>query len=267
MHDSGPMRWLTRGEVDLPGDLRWLSAVERTRLGTLRFTKPRNEYLLRRWTAKHAVAASLALPTDPSSLASIEVLNRWTGAPYVQVRGEPLGFDISLSDRAGWAVCMVGGSPASGYGSGHGSGAPGGAVGIDLELVEPRSDGFIADFLTLPEQAYVTAQGGGDARHAAANLLWSAKESALKVMHTGLRVDTRTVEVTVHQAPLTEGWAPLTVAALDGRVFPGWWRRNGVFLLTIALAEPSPPPSILPASADLTTAQPLHSWLANPRVY
>jgi 4'-phosphopantetheinyl transferase len=257
------MRWLARGENDMSPDLQWLAAVERSRLSTFRFTKRRTEYLLRRWTAKHAVAATLALPTDSRSLASIEVLNRWTGAPHVQIKGEPLGLDVSLTDRAGWAVCVVDDRP----GSGHGGGAMGGTVGIDLELVEPRSDAFITDFLTLPEQAYVAAQGRGDARHATANLLWSAKESALKVMQTGLRVDTRTVEVTIHEAPGTEGWTPLTVTAVDGRIFPGWWRRNGVFLLTIAFAEPAPPPSILPASADLTTAQPLHSWVTDPRVF
>jgi 4'-phosphopantetheinyl transferase len=256
------MRWLARGEDDVSTDLEWLSATERARLDAYRFTKRRNEYLLRRWTAKQAVAAALALPTDSLCLASIEVLNRWTGAPYVQVRGEPLGVDVSLTDRAGWAVCVVGDR----LGSGSGGGPMGGTVGIDLELVEPRSDAFIADFLTLPEQAYVAAQGSGDARHAAANLLWSAKESALKVTQTGLRVDTRTVEVTVHQAPRTEGWTPLTVTAIDGRVFPGWWRRDGVFLLTITFAQPAPPPSILPASADLATAQPRHSWVTDPRV-
>jgi 4'-phosphopantetheinyl transferase len=170
--------------------------------------------------------------------------------------------DVSLTDRAGWAVCVVDDSP----GSGSGGGPMGGTVGIDLELVEPRSDAFIADFLTLPEQAYVAAQGSGDARHVAANLLWSAKESALKVTQTGLRVDTRTVEVTVHQAPRTESWTPLTVKAVDGRAFPGWWRRDGVFLLTITYAQPAPPPSMLPASADLTTVRPLHSWVTDPKV-
>jgi 4'-phosphopantetheinyl transferase len=257
------MRWLARGEDEVSTDLQWLSPAERARLGTFRFTKRRDEYLLRRWAGKQAVAAALALPTDSLCLASIEVLNRWTGAPYVLVGGEPLGFDISLSDRAGWAVCVVGDGP----GSGDDDGATGGTVGIDLELVEPRSDAFIADFLTPPEQAYVLGQPGVDARHATANLLWSAKESALKVMHTGLRVDTRTVEVTVHQAPRLEGWSPLTVTAVDGRVFPGWWRRDGVFLLTIAFAQPAPPPSSLTASADLSTARPRHSWVAHPRAY
>jgi 4'-phosphopantetheinyl transferase superfamily len=59
----------------------------------------------------------------------------------------------------------------------------GAAVGCDLELVEPSSPGFVRDFLTDIEQGYVAAQSDFDARDAAANLLWSAKESALTSRH------------------------------------------------------------------------------------
>ena len=93
---------------------------------------------------------------------------------------------MSLSDRAGWAVCLVGEAL--------------GRVGCDLEIVEPRSAGFVADFLTAAEQEYVAAQPAAE-RDAAANLIWSAKESALKVLQTGLRRDTRSVEVRVGTGP------------------------------------------------------------------
>ncbi len=33
----------------------------------------------------------------------------------------------------------------------------------------------------------------------------------------------------------------MTVTGVDGPM-PGWWRRNGVFLLTVAFAEPAGPP-------------------------
>ena len=95
----------------------------------MRFTKRRNEYLVRRYAGKCAVAAAVGLAGDPVSLGRIGVLNRMTGAPYVEVDGRTLGLDISLTDRAGWAVCLVGPDL--------------GAVGVDLEIVEPRSDGFV----------------------------------------------------------------------------------------------------------------------------
>jgi 4'-phosphopantetheinyl transferase len=280
------MRWLARGEATIPAGTDWLSEVERRRAAGMRYTKRRTEYLLRRYAGKCAVAAAVGLPDHPSALGRIAVLNAPTGAPFVQVDGQRLGMDVSLTDRAGWAVCLVG--------------ADLGAVGCDLEIVEPRSDGFVADFLTAAEQSLVrdAATLGGNARDAAANLVWSAKESALKVLRTGLRADTRTVEVALPElTPLAEppataawaprpaaapgsgaavagptpiavpvGWHPLTVTTRLGTL-PGWWRRDGVFLLTVVAASADTlgePPVELPGSADLATATPVHSWLARP---
>lgn len=105
------------------------------------------------------------------------------------VDGNDAEMDVSLTDRAGWAVCLVGPEGE----------LSGGTLGVDLEAVEPRSRGFVADYLTAYEQAYVSGQGdpGSEGWDAAANLLWSAKESALKVLRVGLRADTRSVEVTL----------------------------------------------------------------------
>jgi len=251
-------RWLARGEHEIPEHESWLVPVEAERLGKIRFTKRRTEFLLHRWTAKQAIATAVGLAEqaaqDPSQLARIAVLNYFTGAPYALLDGDKLGVDISVSDRAGWAVCLVG---------------PGlDAVGVDLELVEPRSDGFVTDFLTEPERDYVNGQPDTDARYAAANLMWSAKEAALKVLRTGLRADTRTVEVTFDTVPDDDpwvGWGRLSVRHTPtGDVFPGWWRRDGEFVLTIASTQATPAPRLLPASADLGGAAPVHSWLANP---
>lgn len=258
------MEWLAAGEHEVVDDLGWLTRRESARLDTLRFTKRRSEYLLRRWTAKRAVAAARGLgePSDPTSLRRIEIGNHPTGAPYALVDGEPLDADISVTDRAGWAVCLVG--------------APGErmtAVGVDLEVAEPRSDGFVSDYLTSPEQDFVRALPDRSSQDGAANLLWSAKESALKVLRTGLRADTRTVEVALLEgyAPTrrTDGWSSLTVDHTpSGRRFEGWWRRDGVFLLTMAAgAELPDPPRQLPVSSDLTHAVPTHSWLANPAAW
>ena len=49
--------------------------------------------------------------------------------------------------------------------------------------------------------------------------------------------------------------------------FPGWWRRDGVFLLTMVAASGlDDPPTELPGSADLTRAEPIHSWVTHPLV-
>jgi len=44
----------------------------------------------------------------------------------------------------------------------------------------------------------------------------------------------------------------------------GWWRRDGVFLLTIVFAESAEPPKRLSTGGDLKTATPIHSWVERP---
>ncbi len=248
------MRWLACAEHEIPDGLTWLSARERARLDQLRFTKRRTEFLLRRWTGKRAVAA--ALDGAPEDLARIELLNHRSGAPYVEIDGRSAGVDVSLSDRAGAAVGLVG--PV---------GAGVGTLGVDLELVEPRTERFVADFLTATEAAYVHRRReafGEDGWQAAANLVWSAKEAALKVLRVGLRADTRTVEVSLDHDARTDGWSGLVVRSVAGEVFPGWWRRDGAFVLTVAFAQPHEPPALLAGGAHLAGTTPVHSWVTDP---
>ncbi len=248
------MWWLAHGEADVPDNDGWLTDHERRHLQSIRFTKRRNEYLTRRWTTKQAVAAVLEMDRSRSSLARLEVRHHDSGAPFVLLDGEGAGVDVSMSDRSGWAVCLVGppGRAASG------------TLGIDLEVVEPRTDRFVADFFTEAERNHVRSLADADDRHAAANLIWSAKEAGLKVRQVGLRADTRTVEVSLSgDSPRADGWNSLTVTGPDGPM-PGWWRRDGVFLLTIAMAAAAEPPQSMPAGGDLAAALPHHSWVERP---
>lgn len=247
------LRWLVRGEEALPNDLRWLTSDEAAHAQAMRFTKRRTESLLRRLAAKQAVAATLGLGrgVDPTTdaLTRIEVLHDPNGAPFVLLDGASCHLAISISDRAGWAIAMTGPGP----------------FGCDLELVEPRSPGFRRQFLTGPERHYVASRPDAPARVVATNLLWSAKESALKVRGSGLSRDTRDLDVTIHDGQARD-WAALEVRCVDGAVFPGWWRRDGRYLVTVAAAAPMPPPVALEDPAPLAAAEPRHSWLARPLV-
>jgi 4'-phosphopantetheinyl transferase len=251
------MQWLSRGEPHLPEGTDWLTPFEARRASSMRYTKRRTEYLVRRLTAKHAVLATLGWQVDVPTLARVSVPNRLTGAPYVEIDGEPLGLDVSLTDRAGWGVCLVGSDL--------------GAVGCDVEIVEPRSAGFVSDFLTEPEQAQIAAAGGDEQRQVLANLYWSAKESALKVLRTGLRRDTRSVQVELDD-PGTRAhgeWSALRVVSTHehgSAVMPGWWLRDGVWLLSVCYAEPGPVPVGLEQPSALRRAIPVHSWMARPLV-
>jgi 4'-phosphopantetheinyl transferase len=252
-HPAGTTLWMARGESEVPRTQAWLSDDESARASELRFTKRRTEYLLRRWVCKQAVAAAVGLSVDPSSLARIEVGNHPSGAPFVRVDRDLVELDVSLTDRAGWGVCLVGEDLSR--------------VGCDLEIVEPRSEGFVTDFLTPDERAFVGSGAAAD-RDWAVNLIWSAKESALKVLRTGLRRDTYSVEVVIDDlAPgpaAARGWAPLEVRTAEGGRLPGWWRRDGAFLLTVASERPLAPPVTLPGSVDLAAVRPVHSWVDRP---
>jgi 4'-phosphopantetheinyl transferase len=232
---------------DAPADDAWLSPREVAWVARMRFPKRRGEFRLGRWTAKKALALYLGRDSSPGALDSVEIDRAPDGAPAPLVDGRPADAYVTMTDRADQAVCLVG--------------PPGTALGCDLELVEARSDTFVADFLTPAEQALVAAAGGEDARDLLANLVWCGKESALKVLRTGLRRDTRSVEVSFPDGAKVDGWAPMSVRAVEGTVFPGWWQRFGAFVLTVAATEPFAPPRPLVDPPGLATAVPAHSWL------
>jgi 4'-phosphopantetheinyl transferase len=245
------MRWFSQGEQSVPlDDLTWLSVVERQRVDGMRYRKRRVEFLLGRWTAKRAIATAESFPTDLEELAALEIVPAADGAPEAHVHGRPLARRVSLTDRAGWAVCAVSPSLVE--------------VGCDLELIEPRSREFAVDYFTPSELALASSAGSQIDWQRLTNLIWSAKESALKVLRTGLRRDTRSVEVTPGDGD-GEDWTSLTIESIEGAIFDGWWRRYGAFVLTMVAEQPLAAPLALDEPPALASAQPVHSWLSDPR--
>ena len=242
--------WLSQGEAEVPHALDWLAPSERERLARMRFRKRRDDYLLGRWTAKRALARSVALPETTASLAGLEIRHAEGGAPLAFAAAERLPLEISISDRAGQGACAI---------------APAGLlVGCDLEVVEPRSDAFVADYLTPRESSRVLAAREERERALLANLFWSAKESALKLLGTGLRRDTRSVEIELGPAA-GAGWQRLVARPVEGGCLPGWWRAFGAFVLTLAAAAETDEPACLLEPPSLAGAEPTESWQAAPR--
>jgi 4'-phosphopantetheinyl transferase len=163
-----------------------------------------------------------------------------SGAPEAFFDSQPAAVAISLSHRAGTAVCAVAMSGAE--------------MGCDLEFVEPRSDAFVADYFTIEEQSLV-ARGPAADRDRLLALLWSAKESTLKALHAGLRLDTRSVIVSPFPASYDfNGWSRLLVRysgepSAESRVFHGWWQLADNIVRTVVAAPPpdSPIPLTIPA--------------------
>lgn len=107
-------------------------------------------------------------------------------------------------------------------------------MGCDLELVEPRSQAFCRDYFTAREQS-VIAREGATGLSVTANSLWSAKESVLKLIKTGLTVDSRLLEVEAAAFSLTPDWQRFTVLHRGvSRIFAGWWCRREEWILTVA---------------------------------
>lgn len=242
---TGTVFWHSQGMAQVSANSDWLDPALAARLARMPYTKRRGEARLGRWTAKVTIAALAGMQPQPARLRDVLVRNAADGAPEASIDGRPLDAVIAMTDRADWAVCAV---------------MPGTArVGCDLELVEPRSDEFIRDYLTRAEQQWVDRCSD---RALGANLIWSAKESALKVLRTGLRRDTRSVEVTPGEGG--EGWTPLRVADVEGPEFHGWWRRFGDFLLTIVAETEIPPPRSVAEPEPLEHAVPTHTWMRQP---
>jgi len=229
--------WLEQTEADVPAENDWLHASEAVRLNGLRFAKRRADWRLGRWTAKRAVAVSLNLPLDRQALAGIEIRPAPSGAPEVFLANAPADATISLSHREGTAVCAVVLGRA--------------ALGCDLEMIEQHTDAFVADYFTIEEQDLVAHAPAADRLRLLA-LLWSAKESTLKALQEGLRLDTRSVIVSPvdYYDGCTDAWHRLRVSGANGQVFHGWWCHTGDLLRTMVAA----PPPVAPILLKIATA-------------
>jgi len=208
--------WLTLSSADVPVGDGWLGPREREVLAGLRIEKRRHDWRRGRFAAKSAVARWLGVEVE-----EVEIIAAGDGAPEAWFGDEPAPVSISLSHRGERAMAAVCELPV--------------AVGCDLELIEPRSDAFVREWLAPAEQAAVLAVGG-DERARLANLIWTGKEAAAKVRRAGLRLNVRHAVVTLDDGP--GDWRPLNVDWGGDGATPGWWRADEGWAMAIA-AEPS----------------------------
>ncbi len=214
--------WCSRLLQDVPISGDWLHPSEKLVADGYKFPKKKNDWLLGRWTAKNAVKTFLQKSFPHLLYSQIEIRAAEDGAPEVFFENNRLPVFISLSHSQGIGFCTIT--------------QPGIALGCDLEKVEPRSEFFVNDYFSENELALFHRSGNPDL---CANLIWSAKESALKAIRTGLRVDPRLVEVSFENLGERIGWQSLKVEAHNkGATFFGYWKVVDELVYTI-LAENS----------------------------
>jgi 4'-phosphopantetheinyl transferase len=209
----------------------YLTLNELDRLGLLRFPKRRAEWLHGRWTMKYLLRHSAA---DYIGLSPVwvQVKNEPEGMPYLEKLPDAkrLPVNISISHRDHHAFCGL-------------TTAPDIQVGVDMEVVENRPPSFLEDYFTAQEYASGLALRGFE-QDIWFTLLWSLKESVLKAVGKGLRLDTRNVVINQVEdltgALHNSDWrrAHVIFEKDEPAQWHLWWRFHGRFIYSIAARFP-----------------------------
>ena len=147
----------------LPSGDEILGPRERAFFQTLTLPKRKMEWLGGRLALKKLVSAQSGV-----TVKEIEILPQTqSGKPSLQVGGKPYEIPFSITHSHGYAVAAV--APAARY------------IGIDLEKIVHRMEAWKKDFFHPDELT-----GEGDAFLTA---LWTQKEAAVKLLGTGLTVN------------------------------------------------------------------------------
>lgn len=140
-----------------------LSEREQAFYTTLKLPKRQTEWLGGRTALKKVVCSLVRLP-----IKKIEVLPQEdTGKPQLLLAGEKSTLPFSITHSHGYAVAAV--TPTAKY------------IGIDLEKVAPRIEAWKNDFFHPTE---LTAQSDDFL-----TTLWTQKEAVVKLLGTGLAIN------------------------------------------------------------------------------
>ncbi len=235
MSAAHTIAWLTQTVADHPcldqgqPPPHLLSDYETAVLRTLNHPKRRHDWLLGRCTAKKLLQTLAGTSWQAQDLS---VLAAADGAPQLW-RSTPSGLlplDVSLTISHAQDVAFCALLSAAGW-----------SVGADIECAAPRHPHFAAAYFSAGEQALLR-ETPQDQQDFLLTAIWSAKESALKALRAGLRLDTRRISCAIPPtAVLPSEWAafPIHVLAASGAtsaILYGWWRVWNGFTLTLAVA-------------------------------
>ena len=208
----------------VPENDDWLSAGEHKVLSGLRFSKRRDDWRLGRWTAKRTILEFMRRKSGrDADLSHYEIRAAADGAPEVFLRNDPADVAISISHAGGRGFCAAG--------------PPNLDPGCDIELLEPRGEWLTADYFT-PEEIEFVSTVPTENKVLVANLIWSAKESVLKALRTGLRRDTRDITIRPDFIGRKDDWLCWKgLCRQTTREFYGRWRADSRFVYTVTVVE------------------------------
>lgn len=214
------LRYAIEDWRQLPAGYAWLNATERARLDEFRFEKRRRDWLLGRWAAKLALLRAVGLPER--DLGRVGIGTAADGAPMPTLDGRPCRTRLSLSHSHGRAFSVAS--------------TDAGALGCDMEFIEPRGPEFVETWFTESERERAM-RAAPEYLDSLVTMVWSAKEATLKALRTGLRIDTRCVEVIDGSNGSFRGWNTARTSVTDRGEFDCLWRLDGRFVLTVAYSS------------------------------
>ena len=212
-----------------------LSTAETTVLNGLKLLKRRQDWLLGRWTAKHLLQEMIRQDSGQRiPLDTVSILPGADGAPVVS-------FDLSFTERDSPFTISISHSHDTSFCAAVTR--PDWPLGADIELVESRSANFTDSYFTEEEREQIR-QAAPDLQDVLLTAVWSGKEAALKAIHEGLRVDTRSVSCQI-EAPkeLPKVWRPYHTRwkrkadIMHRPKLRSWWMVNGQHVLTLATVD------------------------------
>ncbi len=161
-------------------------------------------------------------------LSELSFDNEASGAPFVEWQGKRNQGSLSISHRGEYAVAAFCRDPDT-------------SIGIDLELIEPKSHGFVEDYFTAQEADWVFGLPE-DQQALAASLLWSGREALLKALQLGLRIDTRQIALGIPNFDITDDWQPLDIRKCppEATHLQLFWKRVDKAVLTLAIRQAFP---------------------------
>ena len=164
------------GIVELPD--RFLTKREIIKADSFRFPKRRAEWLAGRLTLKRLIRSVSGFQI--SDLRRIEIIPDENGKPGFALDGKLRPEAVSISHRENLcaAAIRIDGKP----------------LGVDLEKIEAKTSAFENDYFSPAERSIINADPDQKDLRLASH--WSAKESVLKTVGVGLRIDLRKIEIT-----------------------------------------------------------------------